>query len=60
MKKLDNKSIIILLILVGSAIGGGIAPLAKIALRELSPELFSFLRFTIAAVFLFAAAANTF
>ena len=53
MKKPSNNSLIIILIILSVLLGGGISPLAKTALKQLSPENFTFLRFSVSSIFIF-------
>lgn len=52
MRKLSNKSLALIAIALSVVLGGLIAPLAKIALTETTPEFYTLLRFLIATVFL--------
>ena len=52
MRNLSDKSIVILAIAIIFFTNGGSPVLTKIALREISPEYYSFLRFIIASLFL--------
>lgn len=49
----NNKIISLLLIIFIAVLGGGIAPFGKIALKEVAPFNFTFLRFVFALIFLF-------
>src|SRR3989344_959931 len=49
---MSNKTKAILVILFGSIFGGAASPVIKIAIQEIPPFSFSFIRFFIASVFL--------
>ena len=53
MKKLSNNSLVIFLILLSVILGGGISPSVKVALKQLSPEVFTFFRFALSTVIIF-------
>ncbi|MFA5023787.1 MAG: DMT family transporter [Patescibacteria group bacterium] len=51
-QKQDNKIKIFLLVITAAVLGGGAGVFSKIALREIPPFSFTFLRFLIASIFL--------